>query len=89
MRILPLYYNIINHISHMYSHILQTTTGSLWVLYNLAKNPEVQEKLYRETQNILHDNEPITPEKLSQLSYVKAVVKETFRLVKTITKHKY
>ncbi|CAG2253475.1 Cytochrome P450 10 [Mytilus edulis] len=57
-----------------------TTTGSLWVLYNLAKNPEVQEKLYRETQNILHDNEPITPEKLSQLSYVKAVVKETFRL---------
>ncbi|XP_063428230.1 cytochrome P450 10-like [Mytilus trossulus] len=57
-----------------------TTTGSLWVLYNLAKNPEVQEKLYRETKNVLQDNEPITPEKLSQLSYVKAVVKETFRL---------
>ena len=61
--------------------MLQTTNGSLWVLYNLAKNPDVQEKLYKEIKQVLPNNEPITPEILSKLPYVKAVVKETFRLV--------
>ena len=60
--------------------MLQTTTGSLWVMYNLAKNPDVQEKLYKEIKQVLPNNEPITPEILSKLTYVKAVVKETFRL---------
>ncbi|XP_063441953.1 cytochrome P450 10-like [Mytilus trossulus] len=57
-----------------------TTTSSLWILYSLAKNHEVQEKLYQEINNLLPNKEPITPEILSQLSYLKAVVKETFRL---------
>ena len=60
--------------------MLQTTTGSLWVMYNLAKNPDVQEKLYKEIKQVLPNKEPITPEILSKLTYVKAVVKETFRL---------
>jgi cytochrome P450 len=51
------------------------------VLYNLAKNPDVQEKLYKEIKQVLPNNEPITPEILSKLPYIKAVVKETFRLV--------
>lgn len=59
--------------------LFQTSTGSLWVLYSLAKNPEIQEKLYQETQRVLPNNEPITPEKLTELTYVKAVLKETFR----------
>lgn len=49
------------------------------MLYSLAKNPEIQEKLYQETQRVLPNNEPITPEKLTELTYVKAVLKETFR----------
>ncbi|XP_076110154.1 cytochrome P450 10-like isoform X1 [Mytilus galloprovincialis] len=57
-----------------------TTTSSLWILYSLAKNHEVQDKLYKEIENLLPNKEPITPEILSQLSYLKAVVKETFRL---------
>ncbi|XP_061192062.1 cytochrome P450 10-like [Saccostrea echinata] len=57
-----------------------TSSGTLWVLYCLAKNPKVQEKLYEETKRVLPNNEAITPEKLSQLHYVKAVIKETFRL---------
>lgn len=57
----------------------QTTTSSLWILYSLAKNHEVQDKLYKEIENLLPNKEPITPEILSQLSYLKAVVKETFR----------
>ncbi|XP_061192018.1 cytochrome P450 10-like [Saccostrea echinata] len=57
-----------------------TSSGSLWALYCLAKNPEVQEKLYEETKRVLPNNETITPEKLSELQYVKAILKETFRL---------
>ncbi|XP_048761818.1 cytochrome P450 10-like [Ostrea edulis] len=57
-----------------------TSNGSLWALYCLAKNPKIQEKLYQETKRVLSKNEPITPEKLSELQYVKAVIKETFRL---------
>ncbi|XP_022312941.2 cytochrome P450 10-like [Crassostrea virginica] len=57
-----------------------TSSGTLWALYNLANNPEVQEKLYEDTKRVLPNNETITPEKLSELQYVKAVMKETFRL---------
>ncbi|XP_048758643.2 cytochrome P450 10-like [Ostrea edulis] len=57
-----------------------TSSGTLWALYCLANNPEVQAKLYEETKRVLPNNETITPETLSQLQYVKAVMKETFRL---------
>uniref|UniRef100_A0A8W8N4Z2 Cytochrome P450 10 n=1 Tax=Magallana gigas TaxID=29159 RepID=A0A8W8N4Z2_MAGGI len=57
-----------------------TSSGILWALYCLAKNPVAQEKLYKEIKLVLPNNEAITPEKLSKLQYVKAVVKETFRL---------
>ncbi|KAJ8305530.1 hypothetical protein KUTeg_016075 [Tegillarca granosa] len=45
-----------------------------------AKNPKIQEKLYQETKRVLPNNEPITPEKLTELTYIKAVLKETFRV---------
>ncbi|OWF55008.1 cytochrome P450 10-like isoform X2 [Mizuhopecten yessoensis] len=57
-----------------------TSNGSLWVMYCLAKNPTVQEKLFQEIQNVLPYKEAITPETLNKLPYIKAVIKETFRL---------
>ncbi|XP_064613084.1 probable cytochrome P450 CYP44 [Liolophura sinensis] len=48
-------------------------------MYCIAKNPDVQKKLYNEIEQHLPGDEPLTPEKLSKLSYLKACVKETFR----------
>ncbi|XP_046366124.2 cytochrome P450 10-like [Haliotis cracherodii] len=57
-----------------------TSNATVWCLYSLAKNPEVQEKLHSEINKVLSHNAEITPQKLAQLPYVKAVLKETFRL---------
>lgn len=57
-----------------------TSSATVWALYSLANNPEAQEKLYEETKRVLPNNETITPEKLPELQYVRAVMKESFRL---------
>lgn len=56
-----------------------TSNAMLWSLYCLAENPDVQERLYNETQQILGENGQINADNISKLSYVKAVLKETFR----------
>lgn len=57
------------------------TTGYsiVWVMYHLAKNPDVQEQLYEELHTVLKDNEP-TPQALKNLPFLKACVKESQRL---------
>jgi len=50
-------------------------------LYHLARNTDVQEKLRSEAAALLTDPmSPITPEILRNATYLKAVIKETFRL---------
>lgn len=68
----------INVLSHC-----QTTYATCFVLYHIARNKEVQEKLFKEAQAILPDYEGdrITSEKLyNQATYTRAVLKESFRL---------
>lgn len=49
-------------------------------LYLLAKNPQVQTKLQKEVDKVLGDGaEPLTQDHLTQLTYLKAVVKEANR----------
>lgn len=50
------------------------------ILYQLATRPEQQEKLYRELRRVLPNrNEPLTSEKLDEMVFLKAFVKEVFR----------
>lgn len=50
------------------------------ILYQLATRPAEQEKLYQELKTILPDpNVPLDAEKLDQMVYLKAFVKEVFR----------
>ena len=53
----------------------------LWTMYCLAKNPDIQEKLYNETKKAVGENGEITADNISKLTYVKAVLKETFRYI--------
>lgn len=57
----------------------QTTNATLWTLYCLGNNPDVQETFFNEINRVLPNGEEITPEKLKELPYVKAILKETLR----------
>lgn len=57
----------------------QTSVSSLWCLYNLARHPEVQEKLHQEVISVLGEDGDVTPGSLAKMSYLKACVKESSR----------
>lgn len=63
--------------------IIETADTTLvtveWAMYQLAKNPECQDRLYQEIQCVC-GSEKVTEEKLSQLPYLSAVFQETLRL---------
>merc|ERR1719259_900663 len=67
----------------LFSDGLSTTTPTL--LFNLCalanlKNREIQEKLYEEVNKNLPLDSPATPQSLVNLPYLKAFVKENFRM---------
>ncbi|XP_014277803.1 probable cytochrome P450 6a14 [Halyomorpha halys] len=57
-----------------------TSTTLSYVLYELSTNPEIQDKVYKEVDNVLkkHKGE-ITWEGLSEMKYVELVITETLR----------
>lgn len=62
-----------------------TVSNSLtYLLYHLARNPNVQQRLYEELSAVLGDGNAVTAEHLSQMPYLKACVKESFRLNSTV-----
>lgn len=53
------------------------------MLYHIARNPEVQEKVFQEALSVLpnYDSDEICAVKMAnELDYSKAVLKETFRI---------
>jgi cytochrome P450 len=58
----------------------ETSSAAIaWSLDLVARNPQVQDKLARELDAILHGNDP-TRESLAQLPYLRQVVQECMRL---------
>ncbi|XP_004443601.1 PREDICTED: phylloquinone omega-hydroxylase CYP4F2-like isoform X3 [Ceratotherium simum simum] len=64
-----------------------TASGLSWVLYNLAKHPEYQERCRQEVQELLRDLEPkeIEWEDLAQLPFLTTCIKESLRLHPPVT----
>ena len=56
-----------------------TATAMQWCLYLLAKNPEKQDKLYREVHSVLKGG-ILSSDQLSGMPYLKACIKETMRI---------
>ncbi|KAF1748725.1 hypothetical protein GCK72_025192 [Caenorhabditis remanei] len=63
-----------------------TTTSLSWACWNLAHNPDVQEKVYEELVNIFGEdpNEDVTSEKLNKLEYTERVLKESKRQISPV-----
>ncbi|XP_064182855.1 sterol 26-hydroxylase, mitochondrial-like isoform X1 [Anguilla rostrata] len=60
---------------------VDTTSNTLmWALYLLSQNPEVQDRLHREVSSFVLGGRPITAQVVSDMQFLKAVIKETLRL---------
>ncbi|XP_038696136.1 cytochrome P450 89A2-like [Tripterygium wilfordii] len=57
-----------------------TSTALQWIMANLVKYPEIQEKLFREIKGVVGDGEELIKEDdLQRLPYLKAVILESLR----------
>ncbi|NWU03729.1 CP24A protein, partial [Urocynchramus pylzowi] len=60
---------------------VETTANSLlWALYNLSRNPHVQQKLFQEIQRVLGAQKSPSAESLRNMPYLKACLKESMRM---------
>uniref|UniRef100_A0A8C6FT73 Uncharacterized protein n=1 Tax=Moschus moschiferus TaxID=68415 RepID=A0A8C6FT73_MOSMO len=64
-----------------------TASGLSWVLYNLAKHPEYQERCRQEVQELLKDRESkqIEWDDLAQLPFLTMFIKESLQLHPSVT----
>ena len=60
-------------------YFIQTSYTVGWVLYCMATNPEAQEKLRSEVQQVVGSENIVTPTHISQMSYLRSCIKETMR----------
>ncbi|XP_055896679.1 cytochrome P450 27C1-like [Biomphalaria glabrata] len=75
------YEDIVVIMATLYSAGTDSTAKNIQVfLYNLARNPEKQELLRREIFENVGKNGPLTAKALSNMVYLKAALKESFRL---------
>ncbi|KAG8306072.1 hypothetical protein J6590_055977 [Homalodisca vitripennis] len=65
---------------HGSTRYCMTVPTVLHNLYCLATNPAVQERAYQEVQSVVGMTDDITSAHLDKLNYIKAIVKETFRM---------
>lgn len=63
-----------------------TSSGIAYTLYNIAKHPEVQQKVFDEINHVIGDNldKAIGMKELNELNYLELVIKESLRLYPSV-----
>lgn len=78
---LSVFYNIVRILTAHYPHLIlyfQTANTLSFVLYHLAKNPLVQDRLYDEIKQCCVHGE-ITASTFANMPFLKACIKESLR----------
>ncbi|XP_071079850.1 1,25-dihydroxyvitamin D(3) 24-hydroxylase, mitochondrial-like [Haliotis cracherodii] len=69
------------NVTELMTAAVDTTSNTMqFLLYEVAKNPDVQKKLREELELSVPPGEIATPKHLRSMPYLKAVIKETLRL---------
>lgn len=65
-----------------------TTSAISFAFYNIAKYPEIQQKIYEESKSVLGDDlmKPVTLLQLNELHYLELFIKENLRLYPSVRK---
>nr|XP_033818674.1 1,25-dihydroxyvitamin D(3) 24-hydroxylase, mitochondrial [Geotrypetes seraphini] len=64
---------------------VETTANCLlWVIFNISRNPQVQEKLLEEIQRVLAPDQVPSAEALKRMPYIKACLKESMRITPSV-----
>ncbi|XP_074616092.1 cytochrome P450 27C1-like isoform X2 [Acropora palmata] len=69
-----------NLIELLFPAIETTSFTTLWTLYSLARNPDVQKQLHDEVTSVLKPGEHATPAALQKMPFLRGCVKETLRM---------
>ncbi|XP_055371510.1 uncharacterized protein LOC129605645 [Condylostylus longicornis] len=79
---------VIMAIEMFFAGVDTTSTTFAALMLSLAKNPEKQEILRQEIRTVLPDRDtPLTEQKLKNLPYLRAVIKESVRLYPVVHEH--
>ncbi|XP_059155796.1 probable cytochrome P450 12a5, mitochondrial [Physella acuta] len=74
--------DVSNMIDSLYTAGTDSTAKNLQaIFFNLARNPEKQELLRQEVDRVIGPDKPLTAKALTEMVYLKACVKESFRLL--------
>ena len=68
------------HILVRSDSLLQTTSTACFLLFEIAKQPDLQERLLQEISSVVGDKEHPTWEDLQKMTLVRNCVKETMRI---------
>ncbi|XP_069507232.1 1,25-dihydroxyvitamin D(3) 24-hydroxylase, mitochondrial [Ambystoma mexicanum] len=72
-------------ITDMQIGAVETTANSLlWALFNISRNPHVQDKLLEEIQSLLTPDQIPSAEDLKRMPYLKACLKESMRITPSV-----
>ncbi|XP_074618065.1 cytochrome P450 10-like [Acropora palmata] len=69
-----------NLIELLFPAIETTSFTTLWTLYLLARNPDLQKQLHDEVTSVLKPGEHATPAALQKMPFLRGCVKETLRM---------
>ncbi|XP_053550636.1 1,25-dihydroxyvitamin D(3) 24-hydroxylase, mitochondrial [Bombina bombina] len=72
-------------ITEMQIGAVETTANSLlWAIFNVSRNPRVQEKLLQEIQQVLLPDQVPRAEDIRNMPYLKACLKESMRITPSV-----
>lgn len=74
------WYEMCSVLTHLHCNVFLKTSNTLtWTLHLLAKNPECQDRLYKELSSLIPGDKIPSAAEVTRIPYLRAVIKESLR----------